>query len=98
MAIVTVGIDLAKNVFAVHGVDETGKPALVRAVVKRAALLELIAELAPCLVWRHAQMCTTGPVSAKFGHACRLDDSQVRDAVMHRNACGGRPGQCLGIK
>ena len=25
MAIVTVGIDLAKNVFAVHGVDETGK-------------------------------------------------------------------------
>ena len=30
MAIVTVGIDLAKKVFAVHGVDETGKPALVR--------------------------------------------------------------------
>ena len=30
MAIGTVGIDLAKNVFAVHGVDETGKPALVR--------------------------------------------------------------------
>jgi transposase len=29
MAIVTVGVDLAKNVFAVHGVDETGKPALV---------------------------------------------------------------------
>lgn len=25
MAIVTVGIDLAKNVFAVHGVDEAGK-------------------------------------------------------------------------
>ncbi len=33
MTIVTVGIDLAKNVFAVfavHGVDVTGKPALVR--------------------------------------------------------------------
>ena len=30
MTIVTVGIDLAKNVFAVHGVDEAGKPALVR--------------------------------------------------------------------
>ena len=30
MVIVTVGIDLARNVFAVHGVDETGKPALVR--------------------------------------------------------------------
>ncbi len=30
MAIVAVGLDLAKNVFALHGVDETGKPALVR--------------------------------------------------------------------
>ena len=30
MTIVTVGIDLAKNVFAVHGVDETGQPVLVR--------------------------------------------------------------------
>lgn len=29
MAIVTVGIDLAKNVFAVHGVSESGKPKLV---------------------------------------------------------------------
>ncbi len=26
MAIVTVGIDLAKRVFSVHGVDETGNP------------------------------------------------------------------------
>lgn len=30
MAIVTVGIDLAKNVLAVHGVDATGKPVLLR--------------------------------------------------------------------
>lgn len=30
MVIVTVGIDLAKNVFGVHGVNEVGKPALVR--------------------------------------------------------------------
>ena len=29
MVTVTVGIDLAKNVFAVHGVDEAGNPALV---------------------------------------------------------------------
>lgn len=39
MAIVSVGIDLAKNVFAVHGVDESGKPALVRPSVPRARLL-----------------------------------------------------------
>lgn len=30
MAIVVIGIDLAKNVFAVHGVDEAAQPALVR--------------------------------------------------------------------
>lgn len=47
---VHVGIDLAKNVFAVHGVDECGKPALVRPSVPRARLHELIASLPPCLV------------------------------------------------
>jgi transposase len=30
MAIVTLGIDLAKNVFAVHGVDVAGRAALIR--------------------------------------------------------------------
>jgi transposase len=38
LAIVTVGIDLAKNVFAVHGVDATGKPVLLRPSVPRAKL------------------------------------------------------------
>lgn len=45
MSIVTVGIDLAKNVFAVHGVDAAGKPTLVRPSVARGNLLELIAAL-----------------------------------------------------
>ena len=43
MAIVYVGIDLAKNVFAVHGVDEHGKSDLVRPSVPRAKLHELMA-------------------------------------------------------
>ncbi len=30
MAVVTVGIDLAKNVFAVHGVDKNGNAVLVK--------------------------------------------------------------------
>jgi transposase len=47
--IVTVGIDLVKNVFAVRGVDESGKSALVRPSVARDNLLELIASLPPCL-------------------------------------------------
>ena len=47
-SIVFVGIDLAKNVFALHGVDEAGKAALVRPVVRRDQLLEAVAKLRPC--------------------------------------------------
>ena len=45
MTITTVGIDLAKNVFAVHGVDQNGRTVLVKPKVSRAALPELIASL-----------------------------------------------------
>ena len=37
-AIVTIGIDLAKNVFAFHGADATGKPTLVRPAARREKL------------------------------------------------------------
>jgi transposase len=74
MAIVTVGIDLAKNVFAVHGVDESGKPALVRPEVARAKLLELIANLPPCLIGMEA--CSGAHYWArefvKFGHTVHM--------------------------
>lgn len=42
MTIVTIGIDLAKNIFAVHGVNAAGKPELIRSDVKRAKLPALI--------------------------------------------------------
>ena len=42
MTILTVGIDLAKNVFAVHGVNEAGKADLVRPAVPRDKLHELM--------------------------------------------------------
>lgn len=43
MSIATVGIDLAKNLFAVHGVDDNGKPVLVKPKVQCAEWLPLIA-------------------------------------------------------
>jgi transposase len=74
MAIVHVGIDLSKNVFAVHGVDEHGKPALVRPSVPRARLHELIASLPPCTVAMEA--CSGGHhwarLFAAHGHSVRL--------------------------
>jgi transposase len=50
MSIITVGIDLAKNVFAVHGVDENGKAALIKPKVSREQLPALIAQLPPCRI------------------------------------------------
>lgn len=73
-AIVTIGIDLAKNVFAVHGVEATGKPVLLRPGVPRAKLLKLIAALPPCLIGMEA--CSGAHHWARefqrFGHTVRL--------------------------
>ena len=53
MPIITIGIDLAKNIFAVHGVNENGQPALDKPKISRDQLLPLIANLPPCTIgWR----------------------------------------------
>lgn len=74
MSIVTLGIDLAKNVFALHGVDATGRAALVRPSVARGKLLEVVASLPPCLVGMEA--CSGAHHWARLfqahGHKVRL--------------------------
>jgi|APCry4251928382_1046606.scaffolds.fasta_scaffold21804_2 hypothetical protein len=45
MTILTVGIDLAKKVLGVHGVNEAGKAELIRPAVPRDKLHELVASL-----------------------------------------------------
>ncbi len=47
MNIVTVGIDLAKNVFSLHGVDQSGKSVFIKPKVVRGQLLEMVALLPP---------------------------------------------------
>ena len=51
--ITTVGVDLAKVVFTVHGVDAAGHTVL-RKTVRRERLMELIAGLPPCLIGMEA--------------------------------------------
>jgi transposase len=74
MSIITVGIDLAKNVFAIHGVDEAGKPALVKPKVPRDQLVALIAQLPPCLIGMEA--CSGAYHWARlfrhYGHTVKL--------------------------
>jgi len=74
MNIITVGIDLAKNVFALHGVNDSGKPELVKPKVQRADLLPLIAQLPPCLIGMEA--CSGAHHWARlfrqYGHTVKL--------------------------
>jgi transposase len=53
MKITTVGLDLAKNVFTVDGVDEQGNRVL-RKMVRRAKPLEVFAQLPACVVGMEA--------------------------------------------
>lgn len=74
MTIMTIGIDLAKNVFAVHGVDTTGKPVLIRPNVPRSKLAQLILTLPSYLIGMDA--CSGANHWTRLfpahGHAVRL--------------------------
>jgi transposase len=59
--VVTVGIDLAKNVFQVHAIDADGK-VLVRRQLRRAELLKFFSVLPPCLVGMEA--CASAIIGA----------------------------------
>ncbi len=74
MAILTVGIDTAKSVFAVHGVDEAGKVQLRQPKVARGRLNGVIAALPPCTIGIEA--CTGAHYWARqfqaHGHTVKL--------------------------
>jgi transposase len=73
MTIKVIGLDLAKNVFQVHGVDEVGQSVLKRKL-RRSEVLRLFAGLEPALVGIEA--CHTahywGREIAALGHEVRL--------------------------
>ncbi len=73
MNITRIGIDLAKQVFQVHGVDRSGK-VLVRKQLRRAQLLNYFRKLTPCLIGMEA--CGSSHYWArelgKLGHDVRL--------------------------
>lgn len=49
MSITTLGIDLAKNIFQLHGVDKSGK-AVLKKKIRRKDLRPFIAQLPPCVI------------------------------------------------
>ncbi|WP_341675500.1 IS110 family transposase [Niveibacterium sp. SC-1] len=74
MKVIVLGIDLAKQVFALHGVDEHGKAVLIQPAVRRDKLLGVVAALPPCLIGMEA--CSGAHHWARqfvrFGHTVRL--------------------------
>src|ERR1700742_3213645 len=73
MQIRTIGVDLAKNVFQVHGVDSAGKVVITRQL-RRKQVIEFFSKIPPCLVGMEA--CGTAHHWArevsKLGHTVRL--------------------------
>ena len=98
-AIVTIGIDLAKNVFAAHGVGVAGKSALVRPSVPRGKLLEWIAALPP-LPHGYGSLLRRPPLGACVPEVQphrAPDGAQVRGALpAFRQASQERCRRCRG--
>jgi transposase len=77
MQIVQIGLDLAKTVFQVHGVDDQGN-AVLRKTLRRDAVPQFFAGLPPCVVGMEA--CSGSHYWAKvlgdLGHEIRLISPQ----------------------
>lgn len=73
MKVTTLGIDLAKNVFQLHGVNEFGKP-VVKKQLKREQMAVFFVNLAACLIGMEA--CGSAHYWARklqgFGHTVKL--------------------------
>lgn len=73
MQVITIGLDLAKHVFQVHGVDQEGR-VILRRRLRRAEVVRFFSSLPPCLVGIEA--CSTAHHWAReligLGHEVRL--------------------------
>src|SRR5271168_1499709 len=86
MQITTIGLDIAKNVFQIHGIDAAEK-VIVRKQLRRGQVMAFFEALAPCLVGMEA--CATSHHWAreltKLGHEVRLMPAKDVKAYVKRN-------------
>lgn len=73
MQVTTIGLDIAKHVFQIHGIDQDGQ-VLVRRQIRRGEVLAFFRRLPPCLIGMEA--CSTAHCWARalaaLGHEVRL--------------------------
>src|SRR5882762_6010285 len=86
MQITTIGLDIAKNVFQVHGIDAKEK-VVVRKQLRRSQVIAFFKALPPCLIGMEA--CATAHYWAreltKLGHEVRLMPAKDVKAYVKRN-------------
>ncbi len=86
MQITTIGLDIAKNVFQVHGIDATEK-VVIRKQLRRGQVIKFFEVLVPCLIGMEA--CATAHHWArelmKLGHQVRLMPAKDVKAYVKRN-------------
>src|SRR5580765_7685873 len=96
MKITTVGVDLAKNVFVVHGVDEKGK-AVLRKSLKRAEVVKFFTKLERCLVGMEA--CGSAHFWARklieLGHTVKLMAPQFVKPYVKTNKNDARDAEAI---
>lgn len=96
MQVTTLGIDVAKNVFQLHGVDAQGHPVL-RKRVSRSALPRFLANLAPCLIGIEA--CGSAHHWARrfsaMGHRVRLISPQFVRPYVKTNKNDGNDAEAI---
>lgn len=84
--ITTIGLDIAKNVFQVHGIDEIGG-VVVRRQLRRKQVLSFFGRLSPCLVGMEA--CATSHHWAReltaLGHEVRMMSPRYIKPYVKRN-------------
>ena len=86
MQITTIGLDIAKNMFQVHGIDVSEK-VIVRKQLRRGQVMKFFEALPPCLVGMEA--CATAYYRAReltrLGHQVRLMPAKDVKAYVKRN-------------
>ena len=96
MNITTIGLDLAKNVFQVHGVNEQGKTVLKKQL-KRSQVLPFFANLAPCLIGMEA--CAAAHHWARklvtLGHDAKLMAPQFVKPYVKSNKNDARDAEAI---
>jgi transposase len=96
MNMTTIGIDLAKNVFQVHGVDQQGKTVLKKQL-KRADVAKFLANVPPCLIGMEA--CGSAHYWARklmsFGHTVKLMAPQFVKPYVKTNKNDARDAEAI---